>query len=917
MDKRTIYSKTGKGSLEISKKTIKLASDERQTLILVDGKSNMGDIEEKLSRITPIRLRAIMDRLTELDLIREFVTKQGPDSIMPSLGGPTAMKVEEIGEEDLDFTALVPAAASNTVKEVEERREAALRAEEDARVAREAAAKSAAEADSIRRIEEEARRKVEEEYRLKAEEEARRKAEEEARRRAEEEARRKIEEEARRKLEEEARLRAEEEARRKAEEEARRKAEEEARRRAEEEARRKAEEEARHRAEEEARRKAEEEARRKAEDEARRRAEEEARAKAEQETRRRLDEEQRQREEAERRAAAEAEARERARREEETRRTAIADEKRRREEAEAIAAEQLRREEADRQEAERRAAFDAEARERARRDEEARRSSSGEPQPQIGSSSDNDRAAAEAARYTAALTPHLEEAAAAPESLDLDFGSSSTPLTGGGIESLDLKPLAGGGPDTFADTGMSASSRFESDLAEDEAADGKSKKDVEKASRRELEAEAKENAKAAAKAKKDAEREAKRLAKESHVKVRRGGGFGVGKIIGVFVVLMIVCGIGYLYFMPIDKSLVESQATARFGVQVKVGSAKFSPFPPQLTLSNVTFDDIPLPRVVAVPDPGSLAADRKIWKSIEISGAQINVAQAKKLIAIGMQEPPKGVAMTVQRVRVTGLTVTDSPVTLPVFDATLLFANDATVKQANFATADNKGQLQLSIDEKGWLVDFESHGLTWTLGPKTPWESVRAKGVANGDGIKFDSIAITHFAGNANGRGELTWKGNWKFGGSMEIGGMETGSIANAYYNATPVSGTMDGKFSVNMASSALAGLIESTKLEGAVVINKAAIANIDLARTAQAGTLTGGKTPFSDFECDLATDGAKVQIKNVRANSGLLNVNGDTTIAADKSLSGTINIELGISSNRTKAAMKVSGTPTDIRLSK
>jgi TolA protein len=111
----------------------------------------------------------------------------------------------------------------------------------------------------------------------KAEEEAARKAEEEAKRKAEEEARRKAEEEAKRKAEEEARRKAEEEAKRKAEEEAARKAEEEAKRKAEEEARRKAEEEAKRKAEEEARRKAEEEAKRKAEEEAARKAEEEAR----------------------------------------------------------------------------------------------------------------------------------------------------------------------------------------------------------------------------------------------------------------------------------------------------------------------------------------------------------------------------------------------------------------------------------------------------------------------------------------------------------------------------------------------------------------------------------------------------------------------------------------------------------------
>ena len=48
MDKRTIFSKTGKGSLEIAKKNIKLSSEERQALILVDGKSNLGDMEEPL-----------------------------------------------------------------------------------------------------------------------------------------------------------------------------------------------------------------------------------------------------------------------------------------------------------------------------------------------------------------------------------------------------------------------------------------------------------------------------------------------------------------------------------------------------------------------------------------------------------------------------------------------------------------------------------------------------------------------------------------------------------------------------------------------------------------------------------------------------------------------------------------------------
>jgi hypothetical protein len=880
MDKRTIYSKTGKGSLEISKKTIKLASDERQTLILVDGKSNVGEIEEKLSRVSPVRLRAILDRLSELDLVREFVTKQGPDSIMPSLGGPTAMRVEELDE--LDFTALSAApAGADPAQEVEQRRQAAQAAEaQAAQVRAQEAQRRQAEEESRRRADEEAARvrAAEEAQRQKEAEESRRRAEEEARRKAEEEARRKAEEEARRKAEEESRRRAEEEARRKAEEESRRRAAEEAERRQREEAEaRERERREREEAERRDRARREEEARRAAAAEEKRRQEQEradaeaARLRAEEEQREREAAEHREREEAER----ETERRERARRDEEAKRAAIAEEKRRREQAEA------------------QAAAAAEAREREHAETERRTNE-------------------EAARYTAALTPHLEDATPAPESLDLDFNPGGSAQTGG-IESLDLKPLAGGGPDTFADTGMSANSTFEAELADETP----SKKSVEKEARRELEREAKENAKAAAKAKKEAEREAKRLAQQSKVKIRRGGsGFSLGKFIAVFILLVIAGGIGYLYFMPIDKAVIESMSTARLGMQVKVGSAKFQPFPPVLMLTDVVVDDIRLPRVTAVPDPGSLAADHKIWNSIDVAGATIDLRQAEKLIAMGLREAPRGVAMTIQRVRVTGLNVTGTPVPLPAMDVNALLGADG-VRQVTFSLPENKGQLQLAVDEKGWLFDFESRATAWAMGPKTAWESLRAKGVAKPEGLHFDSIALTHFGGTATGGGDLYWTGGYRFTGTLDVGGMETGGIAQAYYGASPVAGTLDGKFKVSMNAPSLARLIESTQLEGAVVVNKAAVANIDLARSAQSDGQTPGQTRFSDFTADLTLSAGRLQIKNVRANSGLLNVSGNVDISPEKSLSGVINVELGISSNRTKAALKVSGTPADPKLNK
>jgi hypothetical protein len=730
--------------------------------------------------------------------------------------------------------------------------------------------------------------------------EARRKLEDEARQ-AQEAERRRAEEEARRKADEEVQIRLREEARRKAEEEEARQAQEAARRRAEEEARQRAEAEARRKAEEEARQ-AQEAARRRAEEEARRKAAEEAAA-------RQRAEEQRQREDAERRereAAAErarliqqAEARER----EEL-------ERRQREEAEALLREQT----------DRRAREEQEARERGRREEEAKRAAIVEEQRRRAAAAEEAAAAErraleeaerraneEAARYTAALTPQLEAASAPPAEAggDLDFAPAHS-------ESVDLKPLAGGGPDTFADT-SGASSIMDAGLDDNV----KAKKDVEKESRRELEREAKEAAKAAAQAKKEAEREAKRIAKESKVKVRRGGGsgFSLGKIIGIFVLLALAGGIGYLYFMPVDKALIEGAASARLGEPVRIGTAKFEPFPPQLKLTNVVIGDLTVPRVVAVPDPGSLAADQKIWKSIDIDGVTLDLAQAKKFAALAMHDAVKG-TMTIQRVHIDKVTLTGTPLPVPVFDLNVLLAGAGDVKQATFSLPDGKAQVQLVPDEKGWLADFESRGMLWPAGPKVAWESLRAKGLVSETGIKFDSIAITHFAGTAASAGELTWARGWKYTGNLDVSGMETDLIGSAFYGASQVTGTMDSKMTVTLGGATLAQLFDTPQMEGDVNVNKAAVKNLDLARTAQTGTQTAGPTRFTEyFTCSIVASGGKLTLKNVRGSSGLLNVTGEVGVGVEKSLSGVLNVEIGVSSNRTKAALKLSGTPSDPKL--
>jgi hypothetical protein len=1011
MDNRTIFSKTGKGALEISKKAIKLSSEERQALLLVDGKSSLAQMEEKLGKIPPPRLRAIFEKLIELDLIRQFVTKGGPDSIIPSAGSPSAaMQVQEITEDDLDFTALAPVASSNSVKEIEARRQAAEVAERAAReaearrrveadkLAREAADKKAREdallrerarlaeearrkadaerlardaaeqkaraeaearerarlaeeakrkadaekaareaaerkarEEAERKAREEAERKAREEAERKAREEAERKAREEAERKAREEAERKAREEAERKAREEAERKAREEAEREAREEAERKAREEAERKAREEAERKAREEAEHKAREEAERKAREEAERKAREEAERKAREEAERTAREEAEREAREEalRRAQEEAERQVREHAAARERARQEEEATRRRLAEEKARqeaeqkaREEAERKAREQaearerarqeeetLRRrlaEDKAREEAQRKAAEDAhrkaaeDAVRRAREDEERRRRESQAAREAQA------RADEEAARYTAALTPHLEAAAPPPSGMpDFDApapAEEARPAPMGAFANMAALEAGAAQP---------AAPVEEAEEATPAPAPAPDKNAEKERARRE-----KERAKEEARARKEADKEAKRQARAS----RAGSGVSlpVGKIVAGVLVLVVAGAGAFIFTAGADKPAIEKALSTRLGMPVTVAEAKFSHFPAQLRLSNVAIGDIKLPQVVAIPETASLLSGEKIWKSADITGLTVDAAQARRLAALLTAEPSKSasLSLTLERVRALGVKVTGTEVPVPPFDATAAIAANGTVKQATLALPDGKAQVLLAPDEKGWSVDFESRGVTWPIGPRTVWDSLRAKGIATAQGVRLEEVVATLGAGNLRGSADLSWSAGWKLAGTIELGGVEAEALGTAIYGASPLAGAVEGKFNVSLAADALTRLFDAPQAEGSFLVSRAVIKGFDLARLLQGGDASG-QTRLPELTGALAASNGRMQLRSLRGAAGVLNLNASVDVSAERALSGTVNLELGAGGARGRAALRIGGTVAEPRLSR
>jgi hypothetical protein len=431
MDQKIVYSKTGKGVLEIKSNARKLSRELAKVLSRVDGKSAVADLAAK-SKLTEANLARCLKQLEEDGYIKEFAGLSSGVRSSASTAGASSYV------DDLDFTAgLSPgkavysnaqtefrasesadrkraeAEATRNRKAGEEKKkqQAKIQARNEvARMARVEAERKAKEAAAIktrqqtelnekrmaaemakttrdlaeileverRALEKTDGRKREEKARISSKETGRKSADVDLRRREEEILRRYKEEQGPKqdkeggKSGEATRGKGESEERRKREKEERRKREEGERRKRDEEERRKSEEEERRKREEEERRKSEDEERRKSEDEERRKREDEERRKREEEERRKQEEEERRkREEEESRKREEEESR---KREEEERLKREEEERLKREEEERLKREEeerLRREEEDRrrEEEDRRRKEE----ERRKREEEERR----------------------------------------------------------------------------------------------------------------------------------------------------------------------------------------------------------------------------------------------------------------------------------------------------------------------------------------------------------------------------------------------------------------------------------------------------------------------------------------------------------------------------------------------------------------
>jgi len=851
MDRRTVLTKTAKGLMEVTGKTSLLPRDLRNVLSQVDGKATVGDLHQKLDKFTEPKLLEALGRLAKDGFVREFVS--APASISPPSQVPIVQ--EDI---DLDFTALI----SKPPTKAEVTAQTKAEADEVARQVAQARAKQDVDARGKREAEDKAKRDAEEKAKRDAEGRARKEAEERARREAEETAKREGAERARKEAEERARREHEEQSRqtglraqRQAEEKAHREADAQSRKDAEARARREAEERGRHEVEERSMREQEKRIRRELEERVRQ-AETQARREADDRAKREADERASRdatRREADQRVRREAEERARQEREEERRQEAAAAARRR------------------------------EAEERARReaDERARRE-------------------AEEGRRREAAEAMLRRDAQARAQRDADERARREEEEERGREAEETARRR----DEEERTRRDAERKTRD---EDKA---RAKADAEAAARTRRGERAREKAESDARAKvrrKEQEKDAAQVVARLE-KIKTGKKGGVGKLLGIMLVVAVVAGLVYLqFFMPLDIAQYERLAASGLGQPVKIRSGSISLFPsPAVRFEGISVGkdgNVKIAVAAAHPDFASVIRDRPQLKSLELQGVTLD-APGLGAVLFGR---PQSAVLGLERVHATGIKLAVPGVNLPELEATATLEPDGRVHKIVVANPNKTISAEITPSGSKAIVELTVGGATALLGLPFEVDTLSARGVATATEFSASEFDARLLDGLLRGKGTLRWPGPLAFDASFELKQLDAKRI-------TPIlAGRVQGTGVLAARGESLEKLASTARFDGSFSVSKGQIAGVDLARTLQSGKSVAGSTNFNEISAQAQLDSGRLALRGVKISAGALSASGAVEVDGDKSLAGRFAADMKTPGGAVRATLVISGSPSQL----
>lgn len=363
--------------------------------------------------------------------------------------------------------------------------------------------------------------------------------------------------------------------------------------------------------------------------------------------------------------------------------------------------------------------------------------------------------------------------------------------------------------------------------------------------------------------------------------------------------MLLAAGLATLQLMPLDSHVpaVEQMLSQRFNQPVRVANMRYTVYPEQqLRLERVSIGGVQqiVAESVTIPMmPWTLLSGTRDIDSALVTAVAVEPAGYALLPALAKGGGES--ALQLRQLRVQGVKLAATPFDVPMFDMTFSFGRNGALQKARMT--DGKMTVDLTPKDNGVTLVIDVCEWQPPVGPRLQFSDLSVSVQADAQQATLSAIEGRVGGGRVKGAAKINWASSLRVEGEFNIENARLQELIPAYTREFSASGSLKANGSFVLQGKSVKTLFESSEAEPNFTIDIGELGNVDLVRAMQSpvpGGTRGGKTKFDTLTGSVSASNGRYAYRQLQLTSGPLNANGAFGIAADSSLSGRLNAELG-----------------------
>jgi hypothetical protein len=303
----------------------------------------------------------------------------------------------------------------------------------------------------------------------------------------------------------------------------------------------------------------------------------------------------------------------------------------------------------------------------------------------------------------------------------------------------------------------------------------------------------------------------------------------------------------------------------------------------------------------------ALRGGQWVWGETTVAPLTLTSAQAA-LIAAALPAGANDLPSKISTIRFESVRLSDTELLPGRYEAVLRRGGDGRFGPLQIQQLDTDGSMRLSLRPAQTadgrpVLDFRLDADRWSLpfGPQVKWNEVRANGRIDGNLIEVSSYSLAGFYGVITGMLYAAADVEWVITGRTGATNLDVEAILLHLRKAPategvalPFQGTASLDLTMVGRGARLDEAVQQAVVGGPFQVRWASLNGINLGLAATQGATASGTTRFTEFDGLLGASSAGIRFEETGGRAGALAARSDFTVAPDRTLAGTVRVELG-----------------------